>query len=31
MAGITSLIPENIMIPYPGGDLFWALFKILIN
>ena len=27
MAGITSLIPENIIIPYPSEDLFWALFK----
>ncbi len=27
MAGITSLIPGNIMLPYPAEDLFWYLFK----
>lgn len=27
MAGITSLIPENIIIPYPSEDLFWFLFQ----
>jgi hypothetical protein len=27
MAGITSLIPGNMIIPYPSEDLFWALFK----
>ena len=26
-AGITSLIPGNIIIPYPAEDLFWGLFK----
>ena len=31
MAGITSLIPENIIIPYPAEDLFWFLFKKLIE
>lgn len=27
MAGLTRLIPENMIIPYPSEDLFWALFK----
>ena len=27
MAGITILIPENKLIPYPAEDLFWFLFK----
>lgn len=27
MAGITSLIPGNMMLPYPSEDLFWALYK----
>lgn len=27
MAGITSLIPGNMILPYPSEDLFWALYK----
>lgn len=27
MAGITRLIPDNIVIPYPSEDLFWALYS----
>jgi SAM-dependent methyltransferase len=27
LAGITSLIPGNMIIPYPSEDLFWALYK----
>jgi 2-polyprenyl-3-methyl-5-hydroxy-6-metoxy-1,4-benzoquinol methylase len=27
MAGITSLIPGNMILPYPSEDLFWVLFK----
>ena len=27
IAGITRLIPDNIIIPYPSEDLFWALYK----
>ncbi|MEO8771406.1 MAG: class I SAM-dependent methyltransferase [Ferruginibacter sp.] len=27
MAGITSLIPGNVNLPYPSEDLFWYLFK----
>lgn len=27
MAGITKLIPDNMNLPYPSEDLFWALFK----
>ena len=27
MAGITGLIPDNKLIPYPAEDLFWFLFK----
>lgn len=27
LAGITRLIPKNIIIPYPFDDLFWALYK----
>lgn len=27
MAGITNLFPENMLLPYPSEDLFWALFK----
>jgi 2-polyprenyl-3-methyl-5-hydroxy-6-metoxy-1,4-benzoquinol methylase len=29
LAGITSLIPGNIVIPYPSEDLFWVLFQHL--
>jgi SAM-dependent methyltransferase len=25
--GIVSLIPDNIILPYPSEDLFWCLFK----
>ena len=27
ITGITRLIPDNMIIPYPSEDLFWALFK----
>ena len=27
LAGITYLIPNNIIIPYLADDLFWALYK----
>lgn len=27
MAGITALIPDNVILPYPSEDLFWALYK----
>lgn len=27
LAGITSLIPTNLILPYPSEDLFWALYK----
>lgn len=27
MAGITAMIPENMIIPYPSEDLFWVLYK----
>ena len=27
LTGVTSLIPENIILPYPAEDLFWFLFK----
>jgi 2-polyprenyl-3-methyl-5-hydroxy-6-metoxy-1,4-benzoquinol methylase len=27
LAGITNLIPDNKLIPYPAEDLFWALFS----
>ena len=27
MSGLTSLIPENLILPYPAEDLFWFLFK----
>ena len=27
MAGITSLIPGNLILPYPSEDLFWTLYK----
>ena len=27
MAGITSLIPGDIILPYPSEDLFWFLFQ----
>ena len=27
MAGMTSLIPGNMVLPYPSEDLFWALYK----
>jgi len=27
LARITSLIPGNMIIPYPSEDLFWALYK----
>ncbi len=27
MAGFTALIPGNVFLPYPGDDLFWALYK----
>lgn len=27
MSGITKLIPDNMIIPYPSEDLFWALYK----
>ena len=27
IAAITRLIPDNMIIPYPSEDLFWALFK----
>jgi SAM-dependent methyltransferase len=27
MAGITNLIPDNKLIPYPAEDLFWFLLK----
>lgn len=27
MAGITNIIPDNKLIPYPAEDLFWSLFK----
>lgn len=27
MAGITAMIPGNMIIPYPSEDLFWALYK----
>lgn len=27
IAGITSLIPGNMIIPYPSEDLFWSLYK----
>lgn len=27
MAGITSLIPGNLILPYPSEDLFWSLYK----
>lgn len=26
-SGITSLIPGNMILPYPSEDLFWALYK----
>lgn len=29
IAGITRLIPDNMIIPYPFDDLFWALYKKL--
>ena len=29
LAGIASLIPGNIIIPYPSEDLFWVLFQHL--
>lgn len=27
MAGLTSLIPGNLILPYPSEDLFWSLYK----
>jgi SAM-dependent methyltransferase len=27
IAGITNLIPNNIILPYPAEDLFWVLLK----
>jgi 2-polyprenyl-3-methyl-5-hydroxy-6-metoxy-1,4-benzoquinol methylase len=27
MAGITNLLPENKLLPYPSEDVFWHLFK----
>jgi 2-polyprenyl-3-methyl-5-hydroxy-6-metoxy-1,4-benzoquinol methylase len=27
LAGITSLIPGNMILPYPSEDLFWAFYK----
>jgi hypothetical protein len=27
LAGITSLIPGDLTLPYPSEDLFWALYK----
>jgi SAM-dependent methyltransferase len=27
MAGITNIIPQNIILPYPAEDLFWYLLK----
>lgn len=27
IAGITRFIPDNMIIPYPSEDLFWALYK----
>ena len=27
MAGMTALIPGNMIIPYPSEDLFWTLYK----
>ena len=27
IAGITSLIPGNMILPYPSEDLFWAFYK----
>lgn len=27
LSGITDLIPDNIILPYPSEDLFWYLFK----
>lgn len=31
LAGITFLIPENILLPYPAEDLFWVIYKKNIN
>lgn len=31
MAGITSLIPGNMILPYPAEDLLWALYKKTTN
>lgn len=27
LAGLTALIPENMILPYPSEDLVWALYK----
>jgi 2-polyprenyl-3-methyl-5-hydroxy-6-metoxy-1,4-benzoquinol methylase len=27
LAGIISLIPKNLVLPYPSEDLFWVLYK----
>lgn len=27
LSGITSLIPGNLLLPYPSEDLFWTLYK----
>jgi hypothetical protein len=27
LAGITKLIPNNTVIPYPAEDLFWVLYS----
>jgi 2-polyprenyl-3-methyl-5-hydroxy-6-metoxy-1,4-benzoquinol methylase len=27
MAGLTTLIPGNVILPYPAEDLFWALYQ----
>ena len=27
LAGLTSLIPGNLLLPYPSEDLFWVLYK----
>jgi hypothetical protein len=27
ISGIVNLIPDNVLLPYPAEDLFWALYR----
>jgi hypothetical protein len=26
-SGIVGIIPDNVLLPYPAEDLFWALYR----